>query len=185
LRASHPTLVTLGRAMADHRETMVREWADWLSDRVSTAAPIPRATFERELRLLYEVLLESVGPMRRSINEIWHHACEHYGRFGAARGLAAGEIVEEIQYLRELLIRRLGPVLTGLRQRQAMAIILRLSATLDKGIAVAVVGYTDALVATLFTQNGVPTPDSALDQADIERQLEQIEGQLQAVVKHR
>ena len=34
--------------------------------------------------------------------------------------------------------------------------MLRLNRVIDKGIAVAVVGYTDALVATLFAQNGVP-----------------------------
>ena len=84
---------------------------------------------------------------------------------GAARGLAAGEVVEEIQFLRELLIRKLAPVFAGLRPRQAMAIILRLNRVLDKGIAVAVVGYTDALVATLFAQNGVPAPDTDLDHA--------------------
>lgn len=185
MRASHPTLLTVGRAMAEHREAVIGEWAAWLTDRVSSATPMPRPTVERELRLLYSIMIESVGPMRRSVLEVWHHACEHYGRFGAARGLAAGEIVEEIQYLRELLIRRIGPVLTPLRQRQAMAIILRLNTILDKGIAVAVVGYTDALVATLFTQNGVPAPDSALDQHDIEKQLEQIEQELAAVVRHR
>jgi hypothetical protein len=126
-----------------------------------------------------------VGPLRRSINEIWHHATEHYGLVGAARGLAAGEVVEELQYLRQVLIRRVGPVLIRLRPRQAMAIILRLNLVLDKGIAVAVVGYTDALVATLFAQNGVPSPDTALDHHDIERQLELIEAELLAVVKHR
>ena len=83
--------------MADHRDVMIKEWADWLADRVSTASAIPRATVERELRLLFNILIESVGPMRRSVNDVWHHACEHYGRFGAARGLAAGEIVEELQ----------------------------------------------------------------------------------------
>lgn len=171
--------------MADHRDVMIAEWADWLVQGVSTATAIPRQLLERELRLLYDILVESVGPLRRSIGEVWHHACEHYGRVGAARGLAAGEIVEEIQYLRELIIRRIGPVLTGLRQRQAMAIILRMNATLDKGIAIAVVGYTDALVATLFTQNGVPRPDSALDQLEIEKQLGQFEGELNAVVRHR
>lgn len=171
--------------MADYRDAIVTEWADWLADRVSTASPVPRFTLERELRLLYDILIESVGPMRRSVAEVWHHASEHYGRYGAARGLAAGEIVEELQYLRELIIRRIGPVLTGLRQRQAMAIILRLSATLDKGMAVAVVGYTDALVATLFTQNGVPAPDSALDCHEIEKQLEQIENELRSVIRHR
>ncbi len=171
--------------MAEHRDAVIQDWTDWLSKRVSSALPIPRATLERELRILYNIMIESVGPMRRSVIDVWHHACEHYGRFGAARGLAAGEIVEEIQYLRELLIRRIGPVLTPLRQRQAMAIILRLNTILDKGIAIAVVGYTDALVATLFTQNGVPAPDSALDGHDIERQLEQIEAELAAVVRHR
>jgi len=171
--------------MADHRDAMIQEWADWLTERVSSAAGMQRQTIERELRLLLDLLIESVGPMRRSVNEIWYHACEHYGRAGAARGLAAGEVVEELQYLRAILIRRMGPVLAGLRPRQAMATILRLNAILDKGITVAVVGYTDALVATLFAQNGVPAPDTALDTQDIMRQLEQIEEELAVVVKNR
>jgi hypothetical protein len=185
VRASHPTLKTVGRALADHREAIISDWAEWLTGRCSPASLIPRGTLDRELRLLFDLLLESVGPMRRSVAEVWYRACEHYGRCGAARGLAAGDIVEEIQYLRELLIRRVGPVLSGLRQRQAMAIILRLSTILDKGIAVAVVGYTDALVATLLSRNGVPSSESSLDGADIGRQLEQIEGELAAMVRHR
>lgn len=184
MRASPPTLLTVGRVMADHRDAVVREWADWLTDRVSSAVPIPRVTVERELRLLFDILVESVGPVRRSVDEVWHHTCEHYGRIGAARGLAAGEIVEEIQYLRELLTRRIGPVLTTLRQRQAMAIILRLNTILDKGIAVAVVGYTDALVATLFAHNGVPAPERTLDPHDLDRHLEELEGELRTVVRN-
>jgi hypothetical protein len=171
--------------MADHRDAIISEWADWLTARVSSAAGFPTFVLERELRLLFDVLIETLGPLRRSVNDVWFHACEHFGRVGTARGLAAGEVVEEVHFLRELLIRRIGPVLATLRPRQAMAIILRLNATLDKGIAVAVVGYTDALVATLFTQNGVPAPDTALDLPDITRQLEQIEGELAGVVKHR
>jgi hypothetical protein len=66
-----------------------------------------------------------------------------------------------------------------------MAMILRLNAILDKGVAVAVVGYTDALVATLFAQNGVPAPNNALDSHDIIRQLDQLEGELAVVVRHR
>jgi hypothetical protein len=185
LRASHPTLLTVGKVMAEQRDAVVQEWADWITTRVSSALPIPRPTVERELRLLYDILCESVGPVRRAITEVWHHACEHYGRTGAARGLAAGEIVEEIQYLRELLTRRLGPLLTTLRQRQAMAIILRLNTMLDKGIAVAVVGYTDALVATLFTQNGVPAPQGSADTHDLDRQVEELEAELHAVLRAR
>ena len=66
-------------------------------------------------------------------------------------------MVEELAYLRELLIRNLAPVLVAMRARQGMAIMLQLNRAIDKGIAVAVVGYTDALVATLFSQNGVPS----------------------------
>ncbi len=171
--------------MADQRDAMIHEWATWLTKRVSAAAGLSHQTIERELRLLFDVLIETVGPMRRSVDEVWYHACEHYGLVGAARGLAAGEIVEEIQYLRAMLTRRMGPVFASLRPRQAMAMILRLNAIIDKGVAVAVVGYTDALVATLFAQNGVPAPNNALDAHDILRQLDQLEDELALVVRHR
>jgi len=90
-----------------------------------------------------------------------------------------------MQFLRELLIRKLAPILAMMRPRQAMAIILRLNSLLDKGIAVAVVGYTDALVATLFARNGVPSEDQDLEPEEIERLLEGIEGQLAAVTRAR
>ncbi len=166
--------------MAEMRDAMVTEWASWLGDRMTSAISVPRPTVERELRLLIDVMTEMVGPMRRDVKQIWYTACEHYGRVAAARGLAAGEVVEEMQFLRELLIRNLSPVLAAMRARQGMATMLRLNRVLDKGIAVAVVGYTDALVATLFAQNGVPSHESELDSGDIERQLEIIENDLAA-----
>lgn len=164
--------------MAEKRDAMVTQWAAWLGDRMTSAHSVPRPTVERELRLLIDVMTEMVGPMRRDVKKIWYQACEHYGRVAAARGLAAGEVVEEMQFLREMLIRNLTPVLAALRARQGMATMLRLNRVLDKGIAVAVVGYTDALVATLFAQNGVPSHDADLDPADIDRQLDVIETDL-------
>ena len=49
----------------------------------------------------------------------------------------------------------------------------------------AVVGYTDALVATIFAQNGVPSPGTAVDADEVGRQLEQLEGELAAVTRNR
>ena len=121
-------------------------------------------------------------PLRREVGAVWVHACEHYGRVAAARGLAAGEVVEELQFLRELLIRNLAPVLAAMRARQGMAIMLRLNRVIDKGIAVSVVGYTDALVATLFAQNGVPAFITEYDAADVERQLDAIEQELHTLM---
>jgi hypothetical protein len=181
VRASQPALLAAGRIIAEMRDSMVSQWADWLGDRMTSAPTIPRSTVEREFRLLFDVLTEMVGPLRREVNTVWYHVCEHYGRVASARGLAAGEVVEELQFLRELLIRELAPILVAMRARQGMAIMLRLNRVIDKGVAVAVVGYTDALVATLFSQNGVPLSSTEQDIGEVERQLDLLEQELQAV----
>ena len=183
MRASQSALLTAGRVIAEMREAMVSEWADWLGDRMTAAPTIPRSTVEREFRLLFDVMTEMVGPFRREANPVWIHICEHYGRVASARGLAAGEVVEELQFLRELLIRNLAPVLVAMRARQGMAIMLRLNRVIDKGVAVAVVGYTDALVATLFSQNGVPAHGAEHDFTEVERQLDLLEQELQAATR--
>jgi hypothetical protein len=181
VRASQPALLAAGRVIAEMRDSMVSQWAEWLGDRMTTAPTIPRSTVEREFRLLFDVMTEMVGPLRREVNTVWYHVCEHYGRLASARGLAAGEVVEELQFLRELLIRELAPILVAMRARQGMAIMLRLNRVIDKGVALAVVGYTDALVATLFSQNGVPLSSTEQDVAEVERQLDALEQELQAV----
>jgi len=178
VRASQPALLAAGRVMADLRDTMVVQWADWLGDRMTAARTIPRPVVEREFRLILDALIEMVGPLRREINTVWHHVCEHYGRIASARGLAAGEVVEELQFLRELLIRHLAPALAAMRARQGMAIMLRLNRVIDRGVSVAVVGYTDALIATLFAQNGVPALQAEHDPAEIGRQLDSLEDEL-------
>jgi hypothetical protein len=181
VRASQPALLAAGRVIAEMRDTMVSQWADWLGDRMTAAPTIPRSTVERQFRLLFDVMTEMVGPLRREVNTVWYHVCEHYGRLASSRGLAAGEVVEELQFLRELLIRELAPILVAMRARQGMAIMLRLNRVIDKGVALAVVGYTDALVAALFSQNGVPLSSTDQDVAEVERQLDTLEQELQAV----
>lgn len=159
---------------------MVRQWADHLGDRLTASKAIPRELVERELGLLVDILGGLVGPLRRELRPLWRQAAEHYGRVGAARGLAAGEIVEEMQYLRELLIRHLAPVLAAMRPRQGMALLLRLNRLVDTGVAMAVVGYTDALVATLLTgEDHEPTPNGMELEADeVTRHLDRIEHEL-------
>ena len=183
MRASQPALLAAGRVSAEMRDSMVSQWAEWLEGRTPGDHTIPQATVEREFRLLFDVMTEMVGPMRREVNAVWFRTCEHYGRIASARGLAAGEVVEELTFFREMLIRNLAPVLVAMRARQGMAIMLRLNRVIDKGVAVAVVGYTDALVATLFSQNGVTSFRPDQDSAEVERQLEMLEQELQAVSK--
>lgn len=165
--------------MAAGRDELVREWGSWIMRRTAHAHPhLHRPILERQLRLLVDIVILLTGPVRRQAAKLWWDSCEHYGRAAAGRGLAAGEVVEEIQHLRELLIRSLSDIIAALPARYSMATVLRLNRQLDHGTTRAVVGYTEALVETLFNQNGVPA--SVPEQVDAEalKTLEQMESEL-------
>ncbi len=178
MRPSTSALAAVGRGIENRRDRLVSDWAGWINNRLASIEHIRRETIERQLALLVDILIEMADAPRRQTNELWLSASEWYGRTAAERGLAAGEVVEEFQYLRELLIRSLSELIASLQPRQSMAAVLRLNRLLDKGTAHAVVGYTDALVETLLNQRGVPV--GALDAADteLEKRLEQLTSEL-------
>jgi hypothetical protein len=185
VRAPQPALAETGRVILELRDDLVAQWARWIASRASTEASVPRPTLERELGLLLECMAAMIGPLRREATPTWNHLAEHYGRVGAMRGLAAGEVVEELQYLRELMIRELAPKVWRGRPRQGLAITLRLNRLLDRAVSIAVVGYTDMLIATLFAHNGVPAPDGGYDAAEMERQLAEFEHELALLAQRR
>jgi len=117
------------------------------------------------------------GPHRREANGLWLSASEWYGRTAALRGLAAGEIVEEFQYLRELVMRHLSELVILLVPRQSMAAILRLNRLVDTGTAHAVVGYTDALVESLLERQGIPLGAHETEESEVEDRLSQLEAE--------
>ncbi|MFQ5550601.1 MAG: RsbRD N-terminal domain-containing protein [Gemmatimonadales bacterium] len=182
MQPSAPALVAVGRVMGQKRDALVEQWTRWVLTRVGTDPDSKHPEVERQLALLVDIMIQTAGPLRRQVAELWYAACEFHGRASAARGLAAGEVVEELQHLRELLIRHLSEVTAALPARQYLATVLRLNRILDKGIAHAVVGYTDALIETLFTQNGVPvsaghtTTEELLDE-----RLRQFEAELEHI----
>jgi hypothetical protein len=179
IRPSNPAIAAVGRSLAASRDQLVARWADWISERLTQAPHIRRPTLERQLGLLLDILVEMAGPLRRQTAQLWFDACEFYGQVAAARGLAAGEVVEEIQHLRELLIRDLSELIAAMSARYSMATFLRLNRQVDKGIAHAVVGYTDALVQNLFSQRGTPIPDPLPAEDDILYRLSQFEAELE------
>ncbi len=161
---------------------MVERWSEWLGDRMTATSSIPPELVKRELLVLIDVFASMIGPLRRETRAIWSRAAEQYGRHAAIRGLAAGEVVEEMQYLRELLIRYLAPAIAALRPRQGMALLLRLNRLVDRGVAMAVVGYTDELAASLVPTSedgdGRRTPDPA----ELTQAVDAIRNELQTTV---
>lgn len=181
MRPSNPALIAASRLLFDRRDALVADWMRRLGEKASGTATIPAALMQRDLRLMVDLMAEMTGPMRREGGELWARACEHYGRTAAARGLSAGEVTEELSALRELLTRELAASVAALKARRALAVLLHLNRVVDRGIAMAVAGYTDALVATLFMQDGVPSAGNDLDTADIEKQLNALEHDLAAL----
>ncbi len=177
-RPSNPAIMAARTAIQRVRNDLVNEWTQWVWERMNTAPEVVNSTLERQFGLLVDILIEIVGPLRRAGTELWFNSTDTYGRLAAVRGLAAGEVVEEIQHLRELLIRHLSEPVFSLPPRQSMAVMLRLNRIVDKGIAHAVVGYTDALVETLLHRRGVPVTAHELAEVVIAQRLEHLEEEL-------
>ena len=148
----------LARGIAGVRDELVAQWAAWLASRHASGQALDAPTTERLLGLIADLLVLMVGPLRREVDETWFAAAELYGQLAALRGLAAGEVVEELQHLRELLARELADFFVALPARQQLPTLLRINRVVDTAVASAVVGYTDALVASMFSREGVPVP---------------------------
>ena len=162
---------------------MVDQWILWLGDRLTATSSVPTSIVRLEFLLLIDVFGSMVGPLRRETKAIWGSVTELYGRHAANRGLAAGEVVEELQYLRELLIRFLAPSIAALRPRQGMALLLRLNRLVDRGVAMAVVGYTDALVTELLPSRDDSPGRRTPEPEELTRSLDLIRHELDRTIK--
>lgn len=167
----------MGRRILALRDDLVTKWSRFLAERQAGTVMLGVPATERLLKLIVDLLAHMSGPMRREADDTWFAATELYGRLAAVRGLSAGEVVEELQYLRELLTRDLADILVALPVRQQLPSVLRINRVLDRGVANAVVGYTDALVATMFSREGVPVPTTDHVQ-ELLAQLDGIESEL-------
>lgn len=133
------------------------------------------------LGFLVSLVPGCLGPYRDQMDAVWRQAAELYGKVGAMRGLAAGEVIEEMQLLREMLIRFLYIDPPGARSPRDVRLSLRdglhLSRIVDRGVTHASVGHTDALFFALFHGNGVA---QTLDQelvTEVRNQLGQLEAE--------
>ena len=109
------------------------------------------------LRHLVSFLPPCLGEHRQAGEEVWQLATHLYGSLALRRGLAAGEVVEELQLLREMILRLLlesppeklgGPTLSR--------DILVLNRILDLGVVRAGVAYVDDLFFAHLQGSGIP-----------------------------
>lgn len=104
---------------------------------------------------LIDLLPVMIGPYRDQVQTLWDRGSELYGAMAAKRGLAAGEAIEELHILRELIIRELYRDPPS-RQSVPLSLreFLRLSRSLDRAVTYTSVGHTDALFFQFFEADG-------------------------------
>ncbi len=115
---------------------------------------------------------------------MWQEAARLYGEFGAKRGLAAGEVIEEFQVLRGSLIRLLlSDPLMPPDSVPALREVLRLNRFVDQGVSHASIGYTDTLFSTLVSRTGVPESMSDELVVRVDEELSRIRSGFQETVR--
>lgn len=175
--SKHPLSDTrhLGDWLEVQREFLASYWFEEISRRVGMDQEMERV-LERFLNLLTCMIPGALDHRRSVVDPVWKRAAELYGALGSKRGLAAGDIVEEFQIVREAVVRILFKAPPG-RYGAALSLseVLRLNRFLDSGVTHASIGHTDGLFFALFNESGVSTVPTTQLVAEIEEQLDALE----------
>ena len=165
-------------------ERISRRWLDDVHRRYDVPTAGINGLLEEFLTHLVAFLPALLGPHREEVEPLWARAAELFGATAARRGLAAGEVIEEFQVLREAVIRTLyqDPPLNG-RGRLSLREVLRLNRAIDRGVTHSSVGHTDALFFSLFEGSGIPdSPPTAEMVQEVRSQLEELRDELEVVL---
>jgi len=112
--------------------------------------------------------------------EVWQQATHLYGSLALLRGLAAGEVVEELQLLRGVILRLLLEAPPEVwKHRGFRRDLLALNEVLDLGVVRASVAYIDDLFFAHLQGSGVPEGVTADVEMEMGRQLETFRKELE------
>jgi hypothetical protein len=174
--------VELARWVEAHTEILTERWLAEIRARETGSGKAIEGLVEPFVRLLVSMIPEALGPLRDQVEPIWIQTAELFGSVASRRGLAAGEVIEEFQLLREGLIRSMfehSPAEDG--EQVSLRDILRLNRIIDLGVTHASVGHTDALFFSLFQGSGVPESPTERLEDEVVEQLEALREELAEV----
>ena len=156
--------VEAGSELADWLQIRVlriaEEWAAEIRVRGMGHATVVDEVVARQVLQISSIIPELLGRHAAQLQPLWSRACELFGAVAAKRGLAAGEVIEEFQILRTLVIRDLyqEPLVGG---APTLREALRLNGIVDRGVTHASVGHTDAMFFQLLEDSDAPVGLSA------------------------
>jgi hypothetical protein len=164
----------LARWLEERADRIRDRWLSDIGGRGGWTEPVEELITEF-FDLFVDMLPHGLGPFKDQVEPLWVQCAGLFGLMAAQRGLAAGEVIEEFQMLRDAVIRFLyaeppvaGPLRISLRD------LLRVNRLIDRGVTQASVGHTDRLFFALFQGRGVSEGLTDENIAEIRTQLDVI-----------
>lgn len=158
-REDHDAGGALALWIAENDRAIVDRWRDEIRARAEDLESPMLDVIGEALDLMVTLLPAGLSVQRERAESMLREVAELYGTLGAHRGLAAGEAVEEVQLLREVVLRfiYMGP---GRDVAGAFDLrdLLQLNRLIDVIVTFASVGHTDRLFFSLIDGPGVSTP---------------------------
>lgn len=158
-REDHDAGGALALWIAENDRAISGRWRDEIRARAEDLESPTLDFIGEALDLMVSLLPAGLSVRREQAEALIREVAELYGNFGAHRGLAAGEAVEEVQLLREVVLRLIymGP---GRHVAGAFDLrdLLQLNRLIDLIVTFASVGHTDRLFFSLIDGPGVSKP---------------------------
>ena len=165
------------KSWLEHRETILADrWVQELSTGRDPGNSEGLDILEDIARNLVSFLPLCYGDRRETALEVWQAATHLYGSVALLRGLAAGDVVDELQLLRGVILRQfLSEIARGgddPGKTLPLMDLMTLNRLLDQGVSRASIAYVDDLFFTHLQGSGVPGGLDEDKKSEIRRQLE-------------
>ena len=165
--------LAIARWVEARRESLTDSWLGEIGSRDASSGKALGGLVEPFIRLFVSMLPATLGPLRDQVEPVWVQTAELFGSVASQRGLAAGEVIEEFQLLRERVIRSMFEDPPVDEEGQiSLRDVLRLNRVIDLGVTHASVGHTDALFFSLFQGSGVPESPGEQLEREVAEQLD-------------
>jgi hypothetical protein len=165
--------LTIKEWLRERSDGIAIQWRAGIRDREGRHEEEGPQILEHFVQSLPLILSGCLGQNREAEEDVWEQATHLYGALALLRGLSAGEVVEELQLLRLVLLRLfLEEPPAHWEDRTFQREFLLVNKLLDRGVVRASVAYVDDLFFAQFQGSGIPggvTPDVEYEMG---RQLE-------------
>lgn len=164
-----------------NRTAIAHRWRAEVRNRGARGGDGGEGILRTFLEALVSFLPPCLGSARDEAEEVWNQTTHLYGSFALQRGLAAGEVVEELGLLREVILKLLLEDSTvEWRGRNFQRDLLTLNRVVDAGIVGASIAFVDDLFFAHLQGSGVPEGVTPELEGEIVRQLAAFQRELQS-----